>query len=171
MGNKKWFDGFLTPGSVKKEYRHLAFENHPDLGGDTATMQQINAAYLLVLASLDGQTSAGTDGKDHVYHYSEKVEQAVMDKIREVLKVAKPEWEVELIGTWVWVSGTAKADRDVLNKNGVGMKWHSKRERWFWHVPTFRRKYSGVGFDTLRQMYGSTVMEKEQPPQRAALVG
>jgi len=169
--NKNWIEGCLTVGSVKKEYRHLAFENHPDLGGDTATMQEINAAYLVVLAALDGQTSLGTDGKEHTYRYSEKVEQAVMDKISEVLKVAKPEWEVELIGTWLWVSGTAKADKDVLNKNGLGMKWHSKRERWYWHLPTYRRTYSRIGFNDLRAMYGSQVMEKEQQPQRAALVG
>jgi len=169
MKANKWFEGYTTVGSVKKFYRHLAKENHPDLGGDTATMQQINAAYLEALEALDGQTSSGSDGKEHTYRYNPVVEQAVMDKVSEVLKAAKPEWVVEIIGTWVWVSNTDKADKDLLNSNGCGLKWHSKRERWYWHTPTYRRRYSGVGFDTLRAMYGSQVMEKETSVKRTAL--
>jgi len=34
-----------TPDDIKKAYRRLASQHHPDKGGDTATFQQIQAAY------------------------------------------------------------------------------------------------------------------------------
>ena len=40
-----YFSGMSTVGQVKSEYRKLAKLNHPDLGGVTAVMQAINAAY------------------------------------------------------------------------------------------------------------------------------
>lgn len=169
MDTKNWFKNCETPGSIKKLYRHLAFEFHPDLGGDTATMQVINAAYLVALEMLNGQISYGSDGKEHAYRYNATVEKAVMDKVAEVLKVSKPEWLIEIIGTWLWVSNTDRADKDLLNKKGAGLRWHSKRGRWYWHTPTYRTRYSKAGFNDLRAMYGSRVMEKEAAPQRVGL--
>jgi DnaJ-class molecular chaperone len=34
-----------TPDEIKKSYRKLASQHHPDKGGDTATFQKIQAAY------------------------------------------------------------------------------------------------------------------------------
>lgn len=41
----KYFTEVHTLDELKKEFRRLAMLNHPDVGGDTATMQEINAEY------------------------------------------------------------------------------------------------------------------------------
>mgnify|MGYP002766046013 CR=1 FL=1 len=41
----KYFTGCTTLEALKKEYRRLAMANHPDRGGDEATMKAINAEY------------------------------------------------------------------------------------------------------------------------------
>lgn len=41
----KYFTNCRTLDELKKEYRRLAMLNHPDHGGDTATMQAINSEY------------------------------------------------------------------------------------------------------------------------------
>ena len=41
----KYFENIATLDDLKKAYRHLAMIHHPDVGGDTATMQEINAEY------------------------------------------------------------------------------------------------------------------------------
>lgn len=41
----KYFTICKTLDELKKEYRRLAMIHHPDVGGDTATMQAINAEY------------------------------------------------------------------------------------------------------------------------------
>ncbi len=41
----KYFVNCKTLDELKKEYRRLVMIHHPDVGGDTATMQAINAEY------------------------------------------------------------------------------------------------------------------------------
>ena len=41
----KYFSGISNLDDLKREYKRLALANHPDRGGDTATMQLINAEY------------------------------------------------------------------------------------------------------------------------------
>jgi len=41
----KYFMNCKTLDELKKEYRRLASIHHPNVGGDTATMQAINAEY------------------------------------------------------------------------------------------------------------------------------
>ena len=41
----KHFRAGLSIEELKQEYRKLAKKHHPDLGGDTTTMQEINAEY------------------------------------------------------------------------------------------------------------------------------
>ena len=37
-----YFQNIHSLADLKKEYRRLALEHHPDKGGDTAIMQQVN---------------------------------------------------------------------------------------------------------------------------------
>jgi curved DNA-binding protein CbpA len=156
-----YFNSVHTVGEAKSLYRQLAKQYHPDLHGHetTTTMQAINAEYHNLLSRLDGSTSIGSDGKEHTYRYNETVEQDLMDKIVELLKLRMADVEIELIGTWIWVSGDTRPVKEQLK--AAGCSWHSKRSRWYWHGKTYRRKYSGVDFNTLRYMYGSRTFESE----------
>lgn len=42
---EKYFESCKTLDELKKEFRRLAMKHHPDVGGDTATMQTINAEF------------------------------------------------------------------------------------------------------------------------------
>ena len=42
-------DSKPTPKMIKKKYRELAREHHPDKGGDEKTMKEITAAYELLI--------------------------------------------------------------------------------------------------------------------------
>jgi len=164
------FTNCNTPHETKKLYRKLAMENHPDLGGNTRAMQDINEAYHDMLAMMSGQTHLGSDGKSHKYTYSHKVEQAVIDALGRALGLNKPELRIELIGTWVWLSETKREDKDLYNKNGIGFLWHSKRAKWYFRVAGRRRQYnSNATMNELRSAYGSQTYE--QPESGAAQIG
>ena len=50
QGHKKlmamtYFQNIHSLADLKKEYRRLALEHHPDKGGDTAIMQQVNTEF------------------------------------------------------------------------------------------------------------------------------
>ena len=48
----KYFSNIATLDDLKKEFRRLAMLHHPDRGGDTATMQAINAEYEMLFPAL-----------------------------------------------------------------------------------------------------------------------
>ena len=48
----KYFYNYKTLEEVKATYKQLAKQDHPDLGGDTATMQTINTEYAYACATL-----------------------------------------------------------------------------------------------------------------------
>ncbi len=171
----KFFNGWETVGEVKAMYRELAKQFHPDVGGNEETMKQLNIEYHKVLESMNGQTRMGTDGKDHTYRYNSATEQAIMDKVNEILAVAYEQgldWEVEIIGIWVWVSGTVREDKGLLGYNkgeGLGMKWQRNRLMWYWKPYKGRGRRSNKSTDELRDMYGSRKVGQQTRQQRAAL--
>lgn len=154
-----FFINCQTVNEIKSEYRRLCFIHHPDVGGDTATMQQLNAAYHKALKTFHGQVNQGSDGKDHTYYYNQDIEQAIIDKINELLALRLPNINILLVGTWIWVDGDTRPVKDSLKK--AGLKWHSKRSKWFFHTATFHRKYSGIDFDDLCDVYGAKSYKNE----------
>ena len=170
-----YFTNLQTVAEIKTEYKRLCFKYHPDVSGfdSTAQMQDINAAYLEALQALDGQTTSGSDGKDHVYNYDYAREVGAMDVIDNLLKSKlTASVEIELIGFWIWVSGTERKDketRQILKDNGF--LWHSKRLKWYWKPAGWKSYHAkNLDFDDLRAMYGGTKYRKqkeEEPRQQA----
>lgn len=148
----QYFAAFTTVETIKAEYKKLAFQHHPDLGGDTATMQLINAQYEAALRGVDGTESIGSDGKTHRYKYSRETEQALMAKIAELAALKISGVEVLLIGTWLWVSGDTKPHKDALKT--AGLRWHATRGCWYFN-PTPGKYYgSNASLNELAAQYG-----------------
>ena len=125
-------------------------------------MKRLNIAYHQKLESLNGQTRQGNNGQEYTYKYNSTVEQKIMDKVSEILKAGIGlDWQVEIVGLWVWVSGTKREQKDLLNKNGCGLKWHNKRGKWYWKPYKGKTRYSKQSFDHLRASYGSQRFETD----------
>ena len=151
-----YFINLSTAADIKVHYRKLCMVHHPDRGGDTAVMQVINAQYHLALSRCDGQAFKGTDDKQHTYRYYRDIEQAVMDKISEIMSVGMIGIEIMLIGSWIWITGDTRRYAKQLGKDGLKMRWHPKRLAWYWHLPS-KRKYhfnANVDLDDLAASYG-----------------
>jgi len=67
----------ITREDVKNQYHFLAKKNHPDMGGDTAKMEQINTAYQLLIQYIeefrytfdDEEISKQFPGADYVQRF------------------------------------------------------------------------------------------------------
>jgi len=162
----RYFDHLHDVAEIKKLYRQLAMENHPDHGGDTATMQEINSQYADALQRADGQKSTDSRGKTHTYHYNADIEQAIMDKIAELIAAGVAQRaDIALIGTWIWVTGDTKPVKDTLKASGC--TWHSKRRCWYWHNGPRRSRYArGASLSDLAEKYGETRFKDRQEQER-----
>lgn len=157
-----YFNTKLEVNQVKAEYHRLALLHHPDRGGDTATMQIVNAEYQQALAQCDGQiTGKYKDGNDRTYTYDQKIEQEIIDKIAEILSHKLEGIEVELNGTWVWVGGETYQHRAILGKV-LKMNFIGKHKKWAWHNgPKYRRR-NKLSYDEIRAAYGSKKYEAQE---------
>lgn len=146
----------LTVEEIKVNYKKLAMKHHPDLGGDLETMKLLNNAYETALKNCDGQTTKDDQG-EHTYKYNEEIEKALMDKIMELLSLNLQGIEIDLIGTWIWITGDTKPVKDQLKD--AECKWHGKRGCWYFKIGNYYRR-SSKSLETLAEKYGCTNADK-----------
>jgi hypothetical protein len=56
-------------------------------------------------------------------------ESAALDQLLAQLSMLPGKIRIELIGTWLWVSGDTKPVKEELKK--LGFSWHSKKVCWY----------------------------------------
>ena len=160
----RYFYQCKSVNDIKSLYRELAMANHPDRGGDTATMQDINREYHEALKSQHGIKFAGFDkGKDYTYWYKQDVEQDLIDKIDELLRFKMEGVSIELIGTWIWIHGNTKSYKTEMKE--AKCIWHSKRLMWYFRKFQHKTRYSDASMDALRMVYGSATCEQREKEQ------
>lgn len=150
-----YFSEVSSVEKIKKLYRQLCSKFHPDReGGDLEQMKQVNVEYKEALASSHGQTSTDNYGNDHTYYYNEHVEDALMEKIQDLLSLNMTGVEVALIGVWIWVTGdnTKNYRQDFKN---LKLRWHSKRKAWYFQTSSKKSKYKkNFSMDDMANKYG-----------------
>jgi hypothetical protein len=143
----EFFKSVKNLEELKLEYKRLCKIHHPDLGGDTATMQLINAEYAKMLISIDL-------GKSTV-----EVESAIMDIIQAT--VVYNGLIVELCGNWVWFTGATRQWKDQLK--ALGCFFSSKKAAWYWRPAEYKHKGKSMqSLDQVRQKYGSKVFAGQE---------
>ena len=148
-----YFADCQTVEEVKAKYRKLARENHPDLGGDPEAMKAINNQYEQALKHCDGQTSTGTDDKEHTYKYNAEAEAKIMEIIQKLIAiVADAKVEIILIGRWIWITGDTKPLKESFKE--LDCKWHRDRSCWFWRSASDRGRGQGGNLEELAIKYG-----------------
>lgn len=151
-----YFAGVTTLEELKAAYRKLAMQYHPDCGGDTATMQQINAQHDKLFEELKAQhnarAEADTTGKTHA---TTETPEEFRNIIIELLKLSG--LDIELCGSWLWITGNTLTHKDALK--ALGLRWSANKKAWYWHHPEDGYKRFGkkaYSMNQIRSRYGST---------------
>lgn len=116
-----------TLEELKKQYRKLVFQHHPDKGGNAEQMKAVNNEYDTLFKLLkdvhqtkDGETyTARNTSAETADHFK--------DLINELMKM--DDIEIEIIGCFVWVTGNTKAHKEKLKE--LKFMWHSKKLAWY----------------------------------------
>jgi curved DNA-binding protein CbpA len=121
----KYFANCKTLDELKREYRRLTMLHHPDRGGDTATMQAINAEHDEVFEVLKNRHNAQADEQ----HQTTEAPEEFRNIIEALLKLDG--LEVELCGSWLWIGGNTRTHKDTLK--AIGCSWSNNKKLWYWH--------------------------------------
>lgn len=163
-----FFKGCIKLEQVRPRYKELALQFHPDRGGDTRTMQEINAEYHELLKGFEGTKLFNHKTKEeYPYRYDYRTEAELAAKIDQVIGLKLDNITLEIIGSWIWVRGTSKEQAKLFNKDGIGFKFSGQHVAWFWHraINAPHRGRSGMNLDQIRNVYGSETIQHERNTQ------
>lgn len=156
---KRFFTECQTLDELKKAYRAAAMQNHPDRGGDTATMQRINAEYSARFEELkrrqNAAAAADTTGR------TKATTESAGDFIAIIAELLKLDGiTVELCGRWLWIGGDTKQHRERLK--AIGCRWCNTKKLWSWHFAEDGETWSRGrrSMEQIRQKYGSTTFQR-----------
>lgn len=148
----KWFNNPTTAEELKEQYRKLAMKYHPDMGGDVEKMKEINNEYDILFPRLkDIHRSA----KGETYT-AENPTAETPDEFKHIIDrlVRMDGINIELCGSWLWITGNTVAHKEELK--AMGFKWAAQKKAWFFHHGEYRkRSRKTMSMNRIREMYGS----------------
>jgi len=154
-----WFNGCRTLDEVKALYKQLAKQYHPDLGGDTETMQSINREFRDVSARIvNGSGLSEQETADEI-RLSEEYRQAI-EKIIHLDGIT-----IEVVHRWIWATGLTRKHKDALKE--AGYFFASKKLAWYFRTDEYKvRKGGQKSLDEIRAKYGSEVVSRNEKNRR-----
>ena len=155
-------DENTTREELNSQYRKLVKMYHPDLNRDrdtTEDMKQINAEYEYICENLDTIYRFSTrEGKRYTNKNSNFAFREYMKIINDIVRYNNI--KIELIGSWLWVSGDTLPIKETLKNYGFG--WSHNKKSWYKHFEPFTKKTSTrYTMNELRNMFGSVEYEKD----------
>lgn len=148
----KWFNGVSNIEELKKEYKKLAKTWHPDMNKEQDTTKifiEIKNEFDRLFKMFQNSTSGSSSYQKSTYNskqssstsekksnYKETAEgfRAFIDKLLKVSTAIN----IEITGSWIWVSGDTYSVRLILRE--LGMEWSKSNKKWYWHEGDMSKK-------------------------------
>ncbi len=150
-----YFKNIENLDDLRKEYHRLAFIHHPDKGGTTISMQNINDQYDRMSRKLISGNESFSEGRKE---WEQQVSEELRERLNRIIRL--PNIIIELIGSWIWITGNTFSVRDTLKAEGYTFS-HPKAA-WYWHKGDYFKK-SGVllSMEQMRALWGHEKIESE----------
>ena len=161
---KKYFENITTAQELKKAYKRLCLQLHPDKGGDPAEFKAMQAEYEEAAQRIARGEAAGNyqhnKKKDGTYKTAEEIyqEQQAFRVVIEKL-ITLEGLELEICGNWLWIGGNTYQHREAIKATGA--KYASSKKRWYWFSGEWVRKSrKHFTMDEIRDLHGSEKLQQ-----------
>jgi len=135
---------------AKKIYKTLAKKLHPDVGGSDEEFKILNNVY--------------NDFIEHkIYFSTESKVDLELEKIISLI-LHYENITIELVGSWIWISGDTKEIKDKLKE--LNFKWASKKKMWYYGEMKGRNPKQ-KSMDEIKSKYGSQTFKKKEKTKLA----
>ena len=139
----KEFQDIEGINEAKKIYKTLAKKLHPDIGGSEEDFKILNEIYNNLI--------------EHKIYFSNSSKFDIeLEKIISLI-LHFENISIELVGSWIWVSGDTKEIKDKLKE--LGFKWASKKKMWFYGEMK-KRNHKEQSLEDIKAKYGSETLKE-----------
>ena len=153
---RRFFEGVKDVQELRKKYKELLKQYHPDNGGSVEIMQEINSEYDRLFKALpkdsteNAKSAAGAAGASTSADGVTDAMRAVLEKLAGLAGIT-----IEICGSWVWVSGDTYPVKDIIK--AAGCFFSSKKKMWYWREEKegWHGRRGGADMATIRLKYGS----------------
>ena len=148
------FENCKTQEDIKKAYRQECLRLHPDNGGDEEMFKKMQQDFAVMFERVKN-IHTNKDGE----YYEKSGEYATSETAQEFMDVIDQLMglegiEIEICGSWLWVSGNTKLVKDVLKE--IGFKYSSNKQMWYYQRDGRRRYHKKAWtIEQIRGVYGS----------------
>ena len=141
----KEFQDIEGINEAKKIYKTLAKKLHPDIGGSEEDFKILNEIYNNLI--------------EHKIYFSNSSKFDIeLEKIISLI-LHFENISIELVGSWIWVSGDTKEIKDKLKE--LGFKWASKKKMWFYGEMKGRNPQE-KSMEEIKSKYGSETLKTKE---------
>ena len=161
----KYFKNCKTAEELKKEYRKLAMKLHPDIvGGNGEEFKAMQAEFEKLWERLkDVHQNAKGETYTKTSETTTETPKEFINIINTLIRLNG--LEVEICGSWIWVSGNTKEHKEVLKQ--LNFKFAYKKKAWYYHKDKFRKKsHEELTMDDIRDMFGSQRYEQKKEEEK-----
>jgi hypothetical protein len=146
----KHFKKIETLENLKKEYRELAKQFHPDkIGGNLQIMQEINNEYDFLSAKILSGQNFTADEIEAEFLNNEIFKQKISELINCEGLI------IEVVGSWLWVTGDTYQHKTVLKNSGFFFA--PKKLAWYFRTDENKTHRGGkLSLEQIKSKYGST---------------
>lgn len=141
-----YFEPCQNIDELKIMFRNLCKLNHPDRGGSTATMQEINQEYSYIVQHLN----------TFFYCHNEEEQKKDLNLFASIIeKIEMLPLKIEIIGPWLWVSGNTYPYKKELKQ--AGLFFAPSKKMWYYRPAEFKSSnFEPLPMDEIRKKYGTT---------------
>ncbi|MCG3701493.1 hypothetical protein N5U20_09890 [Aliarcobacter butzleri] len=147
----KEFQDIEGINEAKKIYKTLAKKLHPDIGGSEEEFKLLNEIYNHLI--------------EHKIYFSNSSKIDIeLEKIISLI-LHFENINIELIGSWVWVSGDTKEIKEKLKE--IGFKWASKKKMWYYGEMKAKNP-NPKSMEEIKAKYGSETLKSDEKKKIAS---
>jgi len=172
-GLSGWLNDARDLKELREMYYNLVKEYHPDRNATKSEaeilryneiMKEINNEYENFSKKLPKERGVNFEDRE-----DQEREQHISDVYREIVNslLQYDLIKIELIGTWIWISGNTYQIRNELK--AAGFLFSGSKKMWYWR-PEDQKNYKSRGgqdIDFIRAKYGSMTIDRERKDTKA----
>lgn len=150
--------GFFTASDLnelKSQYRKMAFQYHPDMGGNAKMFSEMKAEYESLFRKFKDIAYEADPEHNKKWDFvnSDELDDGYMRIIDLLVHLANI--DIELCGGWLWLTGDTKSVKEQLK--ACGCHWAPKKKMWYWRPSDYSCRYNRHvhSMEYIRGKYGS----------------